>query len=550
MLLCSSPCAHAAPAARWAAVVAVDFTAAPVDEVHRVATIEAQLVLPRAALSDPGSLTFALPEEACGLDETGRRVCHPIAIEGVTSAWSGAALPYRTGQGLLVVTLPPAEPGEEDVDVVIRYTFPAFSRGSGLYGLSGTDHWIPLERNPIGNVLLEVRCPVEERALAGGTAMSEDTSGKTRLVTYGQVDGRRPGVLVGPLGPTAPALEGVIDTTLVKGVGLDESILTLLRGTAERLRREVGEPRSVPIHAVIAPFLLGSPGAPLVGAPGAFADRLLLLHDSRPVGTRDVLRPDRLFPMPSREIASTEAVVRAGLYSHWADAVPISDDARDAWLHGFVEAAMGDRTLLGDPWSSPAGWLRRDHGALWPGDPVPEQADLEAVGSYLAQLMRLRLGEEAFQALFDRTLAASREAPLTTAKVFEIYDSGEALFGVAQAFKEVLNSRHYGYFEVSMTSTEGGAEGEGAGHDAAVTLTRHGGHPGLNAVHVAVLTASGEVRDTWAIAGTTSGRVDLIGLPSTPIEAFVVRDCLGVAVTSADLVPKSGRDEDLELDLD
>lgn len=539
--------ARAEARARWAAVVLVDLTS-PSKEVYRTARIESELVLPRAAMADASTLTFALPDEACGLDVIGVRTCKPVTVQSVTSALSGKRLEFRTGQGLLVVTMPASEAAEEDVDVIIRYTFPAFARGSGLYGLSGTDHWIPLERNPIGAVLLEIRCPAAERALAGGRPMGDVRSGKTRLVTYGQVDGHRPGVLVGPLGPTATAVEGLIDTTLANGVVFDSTLRELLITAATQLRDDVGETRSAPIHAVIAPFPLGSPGAPLVGTPGAFADRLLLLHSPRLDGSRDVIRVDRLFEMPSRQIPDTEDVVRAGLYSHWASAVRISDSPRDAWLAGFFAGAMEDRSIYGDPWSSPAGYLRRDHGALWPGDPVPQEASLEEVGFYLAKLIRLRLGGEEFKSLFDRTLAASKEAPLTTVKLFEIWDIEEALFSVSKAFKDALNARCYSYFVVSMKSTKIGDEDEGAGYDAAVTLTRHGGHPGLNAVHVAVLTTSGEVRDTWAIVGDKGGSVDVIGLSTAPIEAFIIRDSVAVAVTSADLVPRSEFGTDFDLD--
>jgi len=514
--------------------VVVDLTGPWESTAHRVARIEANLRIP-ADEATGRKLALTLGDAACGLDEGARRVCVPVEVEAV--AVDGADLPFRFAGGLLTVFLPAEAEITAGIPVRVEYTFPAFGRGSGAVGISGTDGWIPRGLKPADPVKLVVHTLAEERAVAGGDRVDERVVGSTRTAIWESLDGRRAAVVVGPFGPTAPLIEGRATMTLIEGVALEPELTAAVRVAVSFQRAAVGGLPVDPVHLVVTPYKMGDVGAPLVGPPGAFGDRLVILHAPWPVQSFDVERPDRLFPIPSREVRSTEQMLGAAFRAHWSSQVTVSDAPTDAWIRGFVIEALGDRPALSNPWASPAGGLRRDHFALWPGDPLPDRPDLESLGRYLAHLVRLRVGDETFEEGLRSVLAVALDRPLDTETFLSCWQAPDDPLAVVSIFQDVLDARRLAYIEVSWSSEKVGLPGQGGGWDAVVELQRHGGHEGEVAVHLALLTTSGEVREMWTLVDLDGVRLEVEGLPSQLAEVFVVRDSLAAAVTSADLVP-------------
>ena len=525
----------ASAAEQYPAEVAVDLTGPWESTGHRVARIEARLRISPSEASGR-KLALTLADAACGLDEGANRVCVPVDVQAVTVGESD--LPFRFGGGLLTFFLPAETDGAAEIPIHVEYTFPAFSRGSGAVGLSGTDGWIPQGYHPPSQVTLTIQTLADERAVAGGNLTDERSVEATRTAVWEDLDGVRPAVVVGPFGPTAPLIEDTATMTLVEGVALEPEMTTAVRVAVSFQRAAVGGLPMDPVHLVVTPYKMGDVGAPLVGPPGAFGDRLIVLHTPWPIQAFDVERPDRLFPIPSREVRSTEEMLNAALRAHWSSQVTVSDSPVDAWIRGFVSEALGDRPALSNPWASPSGRLRRDHVALWPQDPLPERPDIEALGRYLAHLVLLRVGEEKFEEGVRNVLAVALDEPLNAETFFSCWQTPEEPLAVVGIFQDVLDARTLTYIEVFWSSEKVGLPGQGGGWDAVVELERHGGHEGDVAVHLALLTTSGEVREIWTLLDPDGVRLEVEGLPAQLAEVFVVRDSLAAAVTSSDLVPE------------
>ena len=524
----------ASAAEQYPAEVAVDLTGPWESTGHRVARIEASLRI----ASDEASgrkLALTLADAACGLDEGANRVCVPVEVSAVRVGDSD--LPFRFVGGLVSFFLPAETETAAGIRVQVAYTFPAFARGSGAVGMSGTDGWIPQGVAPPSSVKLVVQTAAEERAVAGGNLAKDSVEGYTRTMVWDDLDGRRPAVVVGPFGPTAPLIEDTATMTLIEGVALEPEMTTAVRVAVSFQRAAVGGLPMDPVHLVVTPYKMGDVGAPLVGPPGAFGDRLVVLHTPWPIQSFDVERPDRLFPIPSREVRSTQEMLNAALRAHWSSQVTVSDSPVDAWIRGFVSEALGDRPALSNPWASPAGKLRRDHVALWPQDPVPERPDIEALGRYLAHLVRLRVGDEKFEEGVRSVLAVALDEPLNAETFFSCWQTPEEPLAVVGIFQDVLDARTLTYVEVFWSSEKVGLPGQGGGWDAVVELERHGGHEGEVAIHLALLTTSGEVREMWTLLDRDGVRLEVEGLPAQLAEVFVVRDSLATAVSSSDLVP-------------
>lgn len=518
----------------WSAAVAVDLTGGWDAPTHRAAHIH--VTLSAQVVDEPtGGFTFALPSVACGLDAELQRVCEPVTVESARA--SGADTPHHFGSGLLKVKLPElARPGDT-VELELSYVYPAFGRGSGVVGLDGAAGWLPRGERPLVDVELSVTTVAEERGVASGVVARDEEQGARRVTVWERVDGDRPALLVGPFGPTAPLVPGVADMTLTRRTALEPELESLLREAAARHVDTGGAPER-PVQIVVAPYQRGDCGAPMVGPAGGFGADVILLHSPLPTPAFDVQRRDRLFPIPSREVRSTEEVVQAGLAASWRHGVGVADEERDAWIRGFLDQALDDRPPFSDPWSAPAGLLRRDHGALWPGDDVPAPPDLEALGRYLAQLARLRMGEDAFEGCLAHAVAAANEQPLSAGVFLDAWHDDADDPGLVTTFADVLAVRQRSFVELSWSSEAVGEEGQGGGHDAEIQLTLHGGPQGPQAVHLALLATTGEVRHWWTLADAGSTRLEVEGLPAPLAEVFVIRDGLSVGVASADVIPR------------
>jgi len=524
----------AGAAEQYPAEVGVDITGPWESTGHRTARIEANLRIPQDEASGR-KLALSLADAACGLDESANRVCIPVEVHSVAVAESD--LPFRFSGGLLTFFLPVETETAAGIRVSVEYSFPAFARGSGAVGLSGTDGWIPQGFAPPSSVELVVNTIAEERAIAGGNLADEQIVEGTRTAVWEDVDGRRPALVVGPFGPTAPLIEDTATMTLIEGVALEPELTTAVRVAVSFQRAAVGGLPLAPVHLVVTPYKMGDVGAPMVGMPGAFGDRLVVIHSPWPVQAFDVERPDRLFPIPSREVRSTEEMLNAALRAHWSGQVTVSDSPTDAWIRGFVSEALADRSMLSNPWASPAGGLRRDHVALWPDDPQPERPDLEALGRYLAHLVKLRVGDEKFEEGERSVLAVALDEPLNNGTFLSCWQTPEDPLAVVGIFQDVLDARTLSYIEVFWSSQKVGLPGQGGRWDAVIELERHGGHEGDVAVHLALLTTSGEVREMWTLLDADGLRLEVEGLPAQLAEVFVIRDSLAAAVSSSDLVP-------------
>lgn len=525
------PCSGAAQT--WAARADVDLSGGWDGPTHRTAHIRVTLsheVEERSA----GGFTFALPSVACGLDAGLRRVCEPVVVERVRAG--GVETPHHFGSGLLKVKLPAlARPGDI-VEIELTYTYPAFGRGSGVVGLGGGAGWMPRGERPFGDVALRVTTEAEERGVASGVVAREEQEGSQRVTVWERVDGDRPALLVGPFGPTAPLVAGAADMTLTLRTALEPELEAVVREAVAAHVSTGGTPAR-PLQLVVAPYLRGDAGAPLVGPAGAFGAGVILLHSPHPTPAFDVQRRDRLFPIPSREVRSTEEVIRAGLAASWRHNVRVTGEARDAWIRGFLDEALDDRPPFSDPWSAPAGLLRRDHGALWPGDEIPPPPDLEGLGRYLAQLVRLRVGDDAFEASLARAVAAATAQPLSTEVFLDAWNEHVDDPALVKTFADVLAVEERAFVELTWSSREVGEDGQGGGHDAEILSTLHGGHAGPLAVHLGLLTTTGEVRQLWTLAEGGPSRLEVEGLPAPLAEVFVIRDGLAVGVTSTDVIP-------------
>ncbi len=523
----------AGAAQTWTASATVDLGGVWDAPTHRTARIHVVLTTVVAEQST-GGFTFALPSVACGLGAELTRVCEPVEVEGARAR--GGEAPFHFGSGLLKVKLPElAHPGDT-VEIELTYAYPAFGRGSGVVGLGGGAGWLPRGERPLGDVELHVTTLAGERGVASGVMVRDEERGAQRETVWEQVDGDRPALLVGPFGPTAPVVPGAADMTLTRRTALEPELEALVREAVAAHVGTGGEPRR-PVQLVVAPYRRGDVGAPLVGPAGAFGADVILLHSPFPTPAFDVQRPDRLFPIPSREVRSTEEVIRAGLEASRRHSVRVTDGDRDAWIPGFLEQAMDDRPPFSDPWSAPAGLLRRDHSALWPGDEIPRSPDLEGLGRYLAQLVRLRMGDDAFDASLTRTLTAAAAQPLDTGAFLDAWHDDLDDPALLETFADVLALEERAFVELTWSSSAVGEEGQGGGHDAEILLTLHGGHAGPLAVHLGLLTTTGEVRQLWTLAPAGPSRLEVEGLPASLAEVFVIRDGLVVGIASADVIP-------------
>ena len=517
----------------WTADVSVDLVGGWVATTHREARVHVALEL-LVSEGSVGGFTFALPDVACGLGDDLIRTCAPVAV--VEARASGCITPFHAGSGLLKVKLPELVQPGDNVSLDLFYTFPAFRRGAGVVGLGGSSGWLPQGDRPLGDVTLRVATLAEERTVASGARVEVQDQGATQVSIWRDVDDARPAILVGPFGPTAPLVDGVADMTLTRRTALEPELEELARETLLAHVLLAGPPRR-PLQLVVAPYVRGDAGAPLVGAAGAFGTDVILLHSPFPAPAFDVQRPDRIFPIPSREVRSTREVLESALRSSSRHRVGVSSDSRDAWIGGFLSEALDDRPQFADPWSAPAGLLRRDHGALWPGDTVPGPPDLRGLGAYLAHLVRLRMGDEAFAASLARAIQAAADEDLTTDRFLDAWHDDAAEPSLMTTLGDVLSVQRRAFVEVTWSSRKVGDEAQGGGHDAEIQLTVHGGYDGPEAVHLALLTTTGEVRQLWTLADGGASHLEVEGLPAQLAEVFVVRDGLAVGIASADVVP-------------